>query len=112
MNMNPLNQAPQPPQPPNWHPPSIPPANPGQGKAIASMVCGICGIVFSYLPFFGLGAAIAGLILASMAHKEGNRSGIRTAGLVCSIIGVVFGGFFTISVLSVIACIPFMWRYF
>lgn len=62
------------------------------GKAVASLVLGICSIV-SW--FFGLGAllgmvlGIVGLVLASQAKKAGNIEGIRTAGFVCSLIGLI-----------------------
>ena len=62
------------------------------GKAVASLVVGICAIV-SW--FFGLGAllgmvlGIVGLVLASQAKKAGNIEGIRTAGFVCSLIGLI-----------------------
>ena len=62
------------------------------GKAVASLVVGICAIV-SW--FFGLGAllgmvlGIVGLVLASQAKRAGNIEGIRTAGFVCSLIGLI-----------------------
>lgn len=62
------------------------------GKAVASLVLGICAIV-SW--FFGLGAllgmvlGIVGLVLAGQAKKAGNIEGIRTAGFVCSLIGLI-----------------------
>lgn len=62
------------------------------GKAVASLVVGICSIV-SW--FFGLGAllgmvlGIVGLVLAGQAKKAGNIEGIRTAGFVCSLIGLI-----------------------
>lgn len=62
------------------------------GKAVASLVVGICAIV-SW--FFGLGAllgmvlGIVGLVLAGQAKKAGNIEGIRTAGFVCSLIGLI-----------------------
>lgn len=65
------------------------------GKAVASLVLGICAIV-SW--FFGLGAllgvvlGIVGLVLAGQAKKAGNIEGIRTAGFVCSLIGLVGSG--------------------
>lgn len=65
------------------------------GKAVASLVLGICAIV-SW--FFGLGAllgvvlGIIGLVLAGQAKKAGNIEGIRTAGFVCSLIGLVGSG--------------------
>lgn len=75
---------------------------PGKGAAIASMVLGIIAVVFW---FFGWGAivsivcGIVGLILASSSKKAGFSGGIRTAGLVCSIIGLVGGA------LVLIACV-------
>ena len=62
------------------------------GKAVASLVLGICSVV-SW--FFGLGAllgmvlGIVGLVLAGQAKKAGNIEGIRTAGFVCSLIGLI-----------------------
>lgn len=62
------------------------------GKAVASLVLGICAVV-SW--FFGLGAllgmvlGIVGLVLAGQAKKAGNIEGIRTAGFVCSLIGLI-----------------------
>ena len=83
----------------------------GKGKGIASMVCGICSLVFMAIPFLGLAAAIAGLILAASAARDGYRHGMRVAGLVCSIIGTVFGGFYTIAILGAVACAPLMWMF-
>lgn len=65
------------------------------GKAVASLVLGICAIV-SW--FFGVGAllgvvlGIVGLVLAGQAKKAGNMEGIRTAGFVCSLIGLIGSG--------------------
>jgi hypothetical protein len=76
---------------------------PGSGLAIGALVCGIASIVFVF--FFALGGVIAGivgLILASMAKKQGNNSGMRTGGLVMSIIGLIICG---ISIVIAIACV-------
>ena len=87
------------------HHPGAPDA--GKGKGIASMVCGIVSIAFA-APFFGLAAAIAGLILAQAAAREGYVGPMRTAGLVCSIIGAVIGAMAVVGILGVIACLPLM----
>ncbi len=64
----------------------------GKGAAIASMVLGIISIVTW---FFGMGALVGlitgviGLICASNAKKAGFVGGMRTAGFVCSLIGVI-----------------------
>lgn len=61
--------------------------------AIASLVLGICAIVFSFLPglgFLGLVLAIIGLVLGVLGRKrEPERSGMATAGMVLSIIALV-----------------------
>lgn len=67
---------------------------PGKSSATASMVLGIVSVVFW---FFGWGAivsvicGIVGLILASKSKKEGFAGGVRTAGFVCSLIGLIGG---------------------
>lgn len=67
---------------------------PGKGAATASLVLGIIAVVFW---FFGWGAlvsvicGIVGIILASNAKKAGFEGGMRTAGLVLSIIGLIGG---------------------
>ena len=67
---------------------------PGKGAAIASLVLGIIAVVFW---FFGWGSlvsiicGIVGIILASNAKKAGFDGGMRVAGLVLSIIGLVGG---------------------
>jgi len=45
----------------------------GRGKAIASLVCGICSIVLCCCMPVG----VAGLILGILAKKDGNRSAGR-----------------------------------
>lgn len=75
------------------------------GKAVASLVVGICAIV-SW--FFGLGAllgmvlGIVGLVLAGQAKKAGNIEGIRTAGFVCSLIGLIGSAIAVIIALSAV----------
>lgn len=78
---------------PNYEPP-------GKGKATGSMVCGICSLVLGF-PLVGLILGIIGLILSSQAKGEGYYGGMRTAGFVLSLIGLIFGG---ISLIGCIAC--------
>lgn len=64
------------------------------GLAIASMVLGIVAIVLSCVPYICYGAwvlAIVGIVLAAKA-KRVSKSGMATAGLVCSIISLVISG--------------------
>lgn len=68
--------------------------------AVASMVLGIVSIVFSFiggLNFVGLVVGIVGLVLGILAKKKA-PSGMATAGIVCSIIGIV------LTALVLIAC--------
>lgn len=65
------------------------------GKAVASLVLGICAIVswfFGFGALLGVVLGIVGLVLAGQAKKAGNIEGIRTAGFVCSLIGLVGSG--------------------
>ncbi len=57
----------------------------GKGKAIASLVCGICSIVLCCCMPVG----VAGLILGLLAKKDGNKSAMSTIGLILSIIAIV-----------------------
>ena len=64
----------------------------GNGVATASLVLGIVSVVTWFLgsfAFIGLVTGIIGLICASKAKKQGFNGGIRTAGFVLSIIGLV-----------------------
>ncbi|MDE6726455.1 MAG: DUF4190 domain-containing protein [Oscillospiraceae bacterium] len=70
-----------------------------KGMSIAAMVCGIIGVVFSFIPvvcFVAFPCAIAGIVLAAVAMNrinagaEGSK-GMAIAGLVCGIIGCAFG---------------------
>jgi len=68
---------------------------PGKGKAIASMVLGIVGVVFWFTSagaIVSIIVGIIGIVLASKSKKEGFEGGIRTAGFVLSIISVAGGG--------------------
>lgn len=59
------------------------------GLAIASLVMGIISIVLSCCCGVGIIFAIAGIIMAISANKQ-VKTGIATAGLICSIVGGVF----------------------
>lgn len=59
------------------------------GKAIASLVLGIIGLIAWFIPFFGYPITIVGLVLGVKGIKSQNR-GMGIAGLVLSIIGLVF----------------------
>lgn len=71
--------------------------NKSNGKSVAALVCGILGIVGSFIPvvkYFTAVLAIIGIVLGvkgrkfAMANNTG--MGLATAGLVLGIIGAVF----------------------
>ena len=67
---------------------------PGKGAAIGSLVCGIVAVVlwfFSYATIVSLILGIVGLVLAANSKKAGFDGGLRTAGFVLSLLGVIFG---------------------
>lgn len=61
--------------------------------AVASLVLGICALVF---PFIGLGwlsviIGVVGIVLGALAKKNPEKQGMATAGIVMSIIAVALG---------------------
>ncbi|MEE1005981.1 MAG: DUF4190 domain-containing protein [Acutalibacteraceae bacterium] len=84
------------------------PANTTNGMAIAALVCGILGIVGSFIPviaYFTTVLAILGIIFGAKGKKQADLTnsgkGIATAGLVLGIIGTVFG---LVGVICTLAC--------
>ena len=70
-------------------------ADNGHGLAVGSLVCGIIAVVcwfFGYGSFLSIVLGIVGLVLAGNAKKAGNDEGMRTAGFVLSLLGLI-GGF-------------------
>lgn len=71
-----------------------------KGAAVGSLVCGIVAVVFWFFgvtSIISLVLGIVGVVLANNAKKAGYEGGIRTAGFVLSILGVIFGGLIFIS---------------
>jgi hypothetical protein len=78
---------------------------PNNGKAVASLVLGIVSIVFCWIyGIVGIIPGIIGLVLGISAKKE-TPSGMATAGLVLSIIGVAINGIILISCIACASCI-------
>ncbi len=74
------------------------PANNGKGMSIAALVCGILGIIGSWIPvvtYFTLILAILGIVFGAKGLKTakvtGEGKGLATAGMVLGIIGTAFG---------------------
>lgn len=64
--------------------------------AIVSLVMGILAIVLACCAsWIGIVPGIAGIICAVLANKQG-KSGMATAGLICSIIGIVIALLLTV----------------
>lgn len=61
----------------------------GSGPAIASLILGIVGAIAWLLPFIGFPVTVVGLILGVTGRKS-DKKGVATAGLVLSIIFLVF----------------------
>jgi Na+/H+-dicarboxylate symporter len=69
---------------------------PSNGMGTAGFVCGLVGLVFSFIPIIGLIAwplVIIGLVLSAIGMSHANKGratnkGLATAGLVVSVIGL------------------------
>lgn len=61
------------------------------GLAVASMVCGIVGLVLSCcVPYLPIVLGIVGLVLGAVSlRKQAGGKGMAIAGIVCSIITLV-----------------------
>ncbi|WP_080800354.1 DUF4190 domain-containing protein [Arabiibacter massiliensis] len=68
-------------------PPTAPPA-PGSGKALASLICGICAIVFAGTVIVSIALGIVAIVLASQYVKSFGADGKATGGKVCGIVGI------------------------
>lgn len=77
---------------------------PGKGVAVASLVLGIIAVVlwfFGYTSIVSVILGIVGLVCAGNAKKAGFMGGLRTAGFVLSLIGLIGGG---IAFVACVAC--------
>lgn len=73
--------------------PVVPPTN---GKSIASMVLGILNLLLIFMPYISAILGILAIILSAISFKEIQRhgeagKGMAVAGLVCGIVGTIFG---------------------
>ncbi len=77
-----------------------------KNMSIAALICGILGIVGSFIPvvqYFTLILAILGIVFAVKGRKMAadNEKGLATAGLVLGIIGTAFAAIGVICVVCV-----------
>lgn len=71
---------------------SITPAPQGKGLSIAALVLGLVTVATGIFFYISLATGITGIILAAISLKKKNDGrGMAMAGLITSIIGVVFG---------------------
>jgi hypothetical protein len=59
------------------------------GKALASLILGVIGLLAWCLPILGLPITITGIVLASKSLRTRSR-GLAIAGLILCIVGLVF----------------------
>ena len=77
---------------------------PGKGNATASMVVGIIAVLFwwfGYSAIISVVLGVVGLVLAANSKNAGYNGGMRTAGFVLSLIGLIGGA---VVFVSCIAC--------
>jgi len=84
-------QQPNQPQQQNYRQPQ---EQPGQGAAIAALVCGLVGILF-----FGIILGVIAIVQGNKAKNLGNTSGMAQAGFVLGIIDVVGWFIFILAIL-------------
>ena len=78
---------------------------PGQGAAVASLVLGIIAVAlwfFGYSALVSIVLGIIGLVCAGNAKKAGFVGGLRTAGFVLSLIGLIGGA---VAFIACVACV-------
>ena len=78
---------------------------PGKGSATASLVLGIISVVlwfFGYSALISVILGIVGVVLASKSKAAGYNDGIRTAGFILSLIGIIGGALFFV---ACVACV-------
>ena len=83
-------------------------SHPGEGSATGSFVCGLIGVIcwfFGYTLILSVILGIVGLILASKSKQEGFDGGMRTAGFVLSLIGVIVGAIVFIACVVIIGAV-------
>jgi hypothetical protein len=80
------------------------PAGPANGLAIAALVVGIVAVISGWVPFWGLIAGGAAIVLGILGLKKANGKGMAIAGLVTGAIGAFWSIFTTlITVVAIVA---------
>lgn len=81
----------------------------GKGMSIAALICGVLGIVGSFIPvvcYITLILSILGIVFGvkgqKIAKETGEGKGLATAGLVLGIVGVAFGAIGAVCAICVV----------
>lgn len=94
---NPYNGAMPPPPPVQPQPKK---SVPGKGLGIAGMIVGIASLVYSFVFYIAIPAAITSLILSGISLNKAKQAGVTNkmpvTGIVCSIIALVLSVLFLI----------------
>ena len=73
---------------------------------VASLILGIIAIILSFagigVQWIGAIVGLIGVILGAMGRKNPEKAGVSTAGLVCSILGLILS---LITYLACVACV-------
>lgn len=65
------------------------PAPARNGSAIGALICGICAILFSWVPVVGIVLGVVAIVLAGKAVRAVGKNGQATGGKVCGIVGLI-----------------------
>ncbi len=84
----------------------------GHGFSIASLVVGICSVLFFWVGGLNIVLLACGIVAIILGNKgrqmsiavNGKASGLATAGFVLGIIGTVFAGIGVVSCLACVGC--------
>lgn len=72
-------------------------------KTTTALVLGICSIVFAFIfSIVGVVLGILGIVFAVKAKKMEGKSTMATAGLVCSIVGLVFSSLLVVCTVALL----------
>ena len=69
--------------------------------AIVGMILGIISILAGCCGWYSLFLGIPGIICSILARKQG-KSGMATAGIVCSVIGIILGILMTVMAVAIV----------
>jgi len=91
--------------------PAVPVRSGGNGLSIASLVCGIVGIIVGFLPICGAFVAvplgILSVIFGAIGRKSATSKGMAIAGLVLGVLAIVISiGWWAIAAIGANNSVP------